>query len=151
MITTLQLSVGGGRATLNLDVSKGSAPASRRRLGLLLLLLVMPVVLVIGGQAIGSLTGWYSLDRVMNAPSAPWVYLLTAATFGVLLAVCVVLVTRLRLVIGRQDRSRQLTVTLSLTALEALSLLIAAGLLTLFAVHLLADGLACARGVRSAC
>jgi hypothetical protein len=61
------------------------------------------------------------------------------------------MVARLRIVVGRREESRQVTVTLRLTALEGLALAIGAGLLALFLVHLVADGLACARGAAGAC
>ena len=151
MVTTLRISLGGGHASLNLDISRGSGPAARGRLGLLAVLLVAPLVLLIACQSLGSITGWYSVDQLMNAPRGPWVYLLTAATFGVLLAVVMLLVTRLRLVMERRDGVRQLTVTLRLTKLEAFCLGIGALLVALFVAHLVADGLACARGTQSAC
>lgn len=151
MLAKLEMSVGRGHATLNLDVSRGDGPVTQRGLGLLAVSLAMPIALVIGAQSIGLLTGWYSLDRLMSAPGPPWVYMLTAASCGVLLALAIIVVARLRIVADRGKGSQSLAVTLRLTGLEALALGIAAGLLALFVVHLAADGLACARGVPGAC
>jgi hypothetical protein len=151
MLARLEMSVGRGHATLHLDVSRGDGPVTRRRFGLLAVALAMPIVLVIAAQSIGLLTGWYSLDRLMSAPGPPWVYVLTAATCSVLLALGIIVVARLRIVAERGEGSRRLAVTLCLTGLEALALGIAAGVLALFVVHLVADGVACARGVREAC
>jgi hypothetical protein len=151
MRTNLQVSLGGGHARVHLDVDMRARPTASRSLGLVTLLLVVPVVLVVGSQSLGLLTGWYSLDRLMNAPGPPWIYLLTSVTFGVFLAVVIVLVARLRIGADRRDGLWRLTVTLGLTMLEAVVLGIAAVLFALFVAHLLADGLACARGVREAC
>lgn len=149
MLARLQVSAGRGRATLNLDVSGEGRPSARRRLGRLTLALVLPIVVVLGVQ--GWLTGWHGVDRLMNGRGAPWVWVLTAATIGLLMVLAIVLVARLRIVAERSDGVRAVTVTLLLTTVEALSLGIALGFLTIFVVHLLADGIACARGVSRAC
>lgn len=151
MLTRLELSFGGGHAGARLDVSRERPPSAGRRLGVVTLLLVMPILLVIGSQALGAITGWYSLDRAMNSPGAPWVTVLAAATLSALLALVVLLAARLRLAGSHCDGSWRLAVTLRLTPLETAALAIAAGLIALFVVHLVADGLACARGVKSAC
>ncbi len=151
MLTRLQISLGGGHAGLSLDVSRSDGARLAGRLGPLSLALVMPIVLVLGCQSVGYVTGWYSLDRLMNAPGAPWVWVVTAATFGVLLAAVVLLAARLRITAGRHLASWQLSVTLRLTTLEALALAVSMGLLALFSMHSLADSLACARGVLEAC
>jgi hypothetical protein len=151
MLTTLELSFGSGHAGARLDMSRERPPSAGRRLGVVTLLLVMPILLVIGSQAVGAITGWYSLDRAMNSPGAPWVTVLAAATLSALLALAVLLAARLRLAASHADGSWRLAVTLRLTTVETLALAIAAGLIALFVVHLLADGLACARGVKSAC
>ena len=111
----------------------------------------MPILLLIGCQAVGAITGWYSLDRVMNSPGEPWVTVLAAATLGALLALGILLAARLRLAASHSDGSWRLAVTLRLTTVETVALAIAAGLIALFIVHLFADGFACARGVKSAC
>jgi hypothetical protein len=151
MLTTLELSFGSGHARARLDMSRERPPSAGRRLGVVTLLLVMPILLVIGSQAVGAITGWYSLDRAMTSPGVPWVTALAAATLSALLALVVLLAARLRLAGSHTDGSWRLAVTLRLTTVETLALGIAAGLIALFVVHLLADGLACARGVTSAC
>jgi hypothetical protein len=151
MLTTLEFSFGSGHAGARLDVSRERPPSAGRRLGVVTLLLVMPILLLIVGQAVGSITGWYSLDHVMNSAGAPWVTILAVATLSALVALGILLAARLRLAASHVDSSWRLAVTLRLTAVETLALGIAAGLLALFVVHLLADGFACARGVTSAC
>ena len=151
MLTTLEFSLGSGHAAARLDVSRERPPSAGRRLGVVTLLLVMPILLLIGCQAVGSITGWYSLDHAMNSPGAPWVTVLAAATLSALVALGILLAARLRLAASHIDGSWRLAVTLRLTSVETLALAIAAGLLALFVVHLLADGFACARGVQSAC
>jgi hypothetical protein len=151
MLTTLEISVGTGQASLNVAVRRGGGSSTGRRLGLVTVVLVLPIVVVLGGQAIGLLTGWYSLDRLMNAPGAPWVYVLSVSTLGVLLALATVLAVRLKLAFARSPGSWRLALTLRLTAIEALVLGIGGALLVLFVGHLLADALACARGVHTAC
>ncbi len=145
------MSAGGGHATLHLDVSRGRGAVSARRFGLVAVTLAVPILLVIAAQGIGLLTGWYSLDRLMSAPGPPWVWVLTASTCSAVLALGIIVVARLRIVADREEGSRRLVVTLRLTGLEALALGIAASVLALFVIHLVADGAACARGVRSAC
>jgi hypothetical protein len=151
MLTTLEFSLGSGHAAARLDMSRERPPSAGRRLGVVTLLLVMPILLVIGCQAVGAITGWYSLDRAMNSPGEPWVTVLAAATLSALLALVVLLAARLRLAASHTDGSWRLAVTLRLTTVETVALVITAGLIALFVVHLLADGFACARGVRSAC
>ena len=151
MLTQLRLSLGGGRAALHLDVGRAAGPSSHRRLGQLTLLLVLPIVLVLGAQALGLLSGWYSLDTLMHAPGPPWVDVLGGAALSALIAMVVLIAVRLRVVAARADGSWTVSVTLRLTALEALALAIAVGLVGLFIAHLFADGLACVRGVKSAC
>jgi hypothetical protein len=151
MLTTLEFSLGSGHAAARLDVSQERPPSAGRRLGVVTLLLVMPILLLIGCQAVGSITGWYSLDHAMNSPGAPWVTVLAASALSALVALGILLAARLRLTASHIDGSWRLAVTLRLTSVETLALGIAAGLIALFAVHLLADGLACARGVKSAC
>lgn len=151
MLAQLTISLGGGHATINLDVSRGDGPRAGRRVGALALLLAAPMILLLGAQALGVVTGRYSLDRLLNAPGGPWVYLLTAGTAAVILSLLVVLVCRLRLAVNGGDGARALTVTLGLTILEGVAVLLAGGFVALFAVHLVADGLACARGVAQAC
>ena len=151
MFASLQVAVGRGRGTLSVHVRRDGRPPTRRRIGWLVFALVVPMITVIGVQGLGSLTGWYGLDRLMNAPGAPWVDVLTAATIGLLLVPAVLIALRLRIAAERSDGVRSVTVTILLTTVEALSLAIAAGFLALFVVHLFADGIACARGVLSAC
>jgi hypothetical protein len=151
MLTTLELSLGSGHAAARLDVSRERPPSAGRHLGVVTLLLVIPILLLIGCQAVGSITGWYSLDHAMNAPGAPWVTVLAAATLSALGGLGILLAARLRLAASHIDGSWRLAVTLRLTSVETLALAIAAGLIALFVVHLLADGVACARGVHSAC
>jgi hypothetical protein len=141
MLTTLEFSLGSGHAAARFDVSQERPPSAGRRLGVVTLLLVMPILLLIGCQAVGSITGWYSLDHAMNSPGAPWVTVLAASALSALVALGILLAARLRLTASHIDGSWRLAVTLRL----------ASGLIALFAVHLLADGLACARGVKSAC
>jgi hypothetical protein len=151
MLTTLEFSLGSGHAAARLDVSRERPLSAGWRLGVVTLLLVIAILLLIGCQAVGAITGWYSLDGIMNAPRAPWVTVLAAATLGALLALGILLAARLRLAASHSDGSWRLAVTLRLTTVETLALGIAAGLIALFVVHLLADGFACARGVQSAC
>jgi hypothetical protein len=148
MLTTLALSIGNGRAGAHLDVSKAAPGRTGPRLGLLAVLLVLPVALLIGVQAVGSITGWYSLDTL----GAAWVDALTAASLCALIAVGLVVIARLRVSIARPGRRAwSALVTLDLGVLEALALTIGVVLIALFAVHLVADGLACANGVTRAC
>jgi hypothetical protein len=151
MLTTLELSFGSGHAAAHFDVSRERPLSAGRRLGVVTLLLVMPILLLIGCQAVGSITGWYSLDHAMNSPGAPWVTVLAAATLSALVALGILLAARLRLAASHADGSWRLAVTLRLTTVETVALVITAGLIALFVVHLLADGVACARGVQSAC
>jgi hypothetical protein len=151
MLATLEISVGSGHASLNFAVRRGGGSSKARRLGLLTMLPVVPIVVVLGGQAIGLVTGLYSLDRLLNAPNAPWVYVLSVSTLGVLLALAIVLAARLKLAVSRSPWSWQLALTLRLTAIEAGVVGISGALLVLFTGHLLADALACARGVQTAC
>lgn len=148
MLTTLALSIGNGRAGAHLDVSKAPPRQTGPRLGLLAILLVLPVALLIGVQAAGSATGWYSLDTL----GAPWVDALTAASLCALVAVGLVVLTRLRVSVAhRGHRAWSALVTLDLGVLEALALAIGVVLIALFVVHLVADALACANGVKRAC
>ena len=151
MMAELEISLGGGRAALRLNLDWRSGTVAGRRLGVVALLLVSPIVVLLGAQAFGVITGWYSLDRLLNAPGGPWVYLLTAGTAAVVLALIVVLGARLRIAAERAGAARCLRLTLRLTAVETLAIMLAAALMGLFVVHLVADGLACARGVSSAC
>ena len=151
MVTELEISLGGGHATVNLDLSWRQSATAGRRVGLLALLLATPMALLLGAQVVGAVTGRYNLDQLLGAPRGPWVYLLAGGTMAVVLALIVVLVTQLRVAVGSQEGVRRFAVTLRLTALEALSVVLAGGFVALFVVHLVADGLACARGVVQAC
>ncbi len=150
MVTTFRISVGSGGVAVSLEMIKCRVPPRGRRLGWLAVLLITPLALVIACQALGLITGWYSLDHALNAPGPPWVYLLTAATAGVV-AAGVVLLSRVRMTSAREGGRRELVVCLRLTTLEAAGFAVLTVLLGLFVAHLMADGLACARGIRSAC
>ncbi len=147
MLTTLALSIGDGRAGAHLDVSRAAPGRAGPRLGVLAILLVLPITLLIGVQATGSMGGWYRLDTL----GTPWVDALTAASLCALVAVGLVVLTRLRVSVAHTGRAWSASVTLDLGVLEALALAIGVGLIAVFAVHLIADGLACANGVKRAC
>lgn len=151
MLTTLALSVGNGRVGAHLDVSRAAVRRAGLRLGVLAIALVLPIVLILGVQATGAITGLYRLDALMHAPGAPWVDVLSAASLSALLALAIVVVARLRISFGHRDGTWRASVTLDLSVLEALALGAGVVLVALFAVHLLADGFACANGVTRAC
>jgi hypothetical protein len=151
MITRLSLSLGHGRAGAQLEMCRGVPARSGRRIGLIVILLVVPITLVVGAQAFGWITGWYRADTLLHAPGALWVEVLTWATLCALSALGILIAARLRLSVVHCDGKWELSVVFSLSALEAVAFAVAAGLAAVFAVHLLADGFACANGVHRAC
>lgn len=151
MLTQLHLSFGAGRAGIHCDVARDRDHPGSRRLGLLAFLLTLPIVLLLGAQVIGSISGRYSLDRLMNAPGQPWLAVLSAATLSTLLALALLAAARLRMAAARADGTWTLAVSMRVTILEATVLAIGLALVLLFVAHLFADDLACARGVREAC
>ncbi len=151
MLAQLAISLGGGHATVHLDVSWRRGPQPGRWVGPIALFLTAPIVLLLGVQAIGLATGDSGFRDFVNASGGTWTHLLIGATISVAVALVLVVVSRLRIGLERQDATRGLTVTLGLTVLEAVAVLVAAGFFVLLAAHLVADGLACARGVLHAC
>jgi hypothetical protein len=146
MLTTLEASVARGRASVHLDVSRSAAAHSSRRLGLAALAMVVPVAVLLRYAALASATGLHDLDL---GPVRPWV---PAAIVLCSLGGCVLLaVTRVRFSVGRADGGWHGRVSMQLAPWELVAAVLGLLVLGIFAAHLLADGYACANGVKTAC
>jgi hypothetical protein len=148
MLTTLDLSVGGGHASAHLDISR-SAPFRSRRLSLVALILVAPIALLLARAALASI-GVHGFDLIQFPTLVrQWG---TAALIGCpVVALALLAVAGLRISVDHTDGRWHARVTLQLARLGMVAAVLGLLVLVVFVGHLVADGYACLNGVRRAC
>ncbi len=151
MVTTsFEVSVGGGRASAHLDLSRSPAGSAPRALGIVALLLVLPVMALLTGAALASATGSQAFDvsRGGVLPERLGIGMVIALP---LLALALLAVSRVRLAMGRDAGRWRGRIDVRLAPVELVAALLGLFLLLFFVGHLLADGYACVNGLRRAC
>jgi len=148
--TTFELSVGGGHASAHLDLSRSPSQASRRALGIVALALVLPVLALLMSAALADATGnpSLSISRSDLLPEPLGLGLVVALPVA---ALALLAAARVRIAVGRAETGWSARVDVELAPVELTAALIGLLLLTFFVGHLIADGYACANGIRRAC
>jgi predicted Co/Zn/Cd cation transporter (cation efflux family) len=150
MLTTLEVSVGGGHASMRIDIGRSTAPGQRHFLGLVAVALVLPLAVLFASAMLHAITGSSRLGVIEAAgPAAPVVGAVALGATLVALAVLVIARVRLRVERGEARWHGQLSVDVN--AWEMAGGLAGLVLVGLFAAHLIIDGVACAGGVVRAC
>jgi hypothetical protein len=150
MLTTFDLTVGSGHASVHLDVSRSTPQSTHRHVGLMALALVAPVCVLLASAAIASATGKADLDILTRIEVIPPVAVGVALVCP-LLAMVLLAAARVRVIVERRDGAWHGRVSLHLARGELAAALVGLSLITLFVAHLFADGYACLNGIRRAC
>jgi heme/copper-type cytochrome/quinol oxidase subunit 2 len=149
MLTTLDLSAGGGHASAHLDISRSAPATSSHRLGLVALALVMPVVLLLGSAALAGIgVPGFDLSQYPRFVRQAGIVALIAIP---VVALALLALAGLRMSVDHSDGRWHGRVSLQLAAWGMVAALLGFLVLAVFVGHLAADGFACATGVRSAC
>jgi hypothetical protein len=150
LTTSFELAVGGRHASAHLDVGRSSSQASRRALGVVALALVLPVLALLVSAILANVTGnpSLSISRSNFLPERLGLGLVLVLPIA---ALALVVVTRFRVALARTETGWRVRVFVRLAPLELAAALIGLLLLAFFVGHLLADGYACANGIRKAC
>jgi hypothetical protein len=149
MLTTLDLSVGGGHASAHLDISRADQATSSRRLSVVALALVMPVALLLGSAALAGI-GVPGFD-LSQSPRFVRQWGIVALLASPVVALALLALAGLRMSVEHTDGRWHGRVSLQLAAWGMVAAVLGFLVLAVFVSHLAADGFACANGVRSAC
>ena len=151
MITTnFDLAVGGGHASAHLELNRSPHEPSRRALGVVSLVLLLPVLALLASAALASATGNPSLS-ISRSSLLPERLGLGLVLILPLTALALLVAARVRVSMGRHEGAWRARVRVQLAPVELAAALIGIFLLAFFVGHLLADGYACVNGIRKAC